>query len=153
MIRQQTLDMAARLISEFEGCKLTPYQDSGGVWTIGIGSIMIAGKPVSGSTPAITMDKATELLTEELTDKASFVVKFSPENAADNELAAVISFTYNVGETAYFDSTLRRKWLANDLEGAADAFLAWDMIKGHKSRGLGNRRKIERQVFLGEIVV
>ena len=31
------IELATNLIAVFEGCKLTDYKDSGGVWTIGIG--------------------------------------------------------------------------------------------------------------------
>ena len=37
------------LIKEFEGCYLKAYQDSGGVWTIGIG-ITNADKAITGKT-------------------------------------------------------------------------------------------------------
>jgi GH24 family phage-related lysozyme (muramidase) len=33
----QTSDKGIALIKQFEGCKLTAYQDSVGVWTIGYG--------------------------------------------------------------------------------------------------------------------
>lgn len=32
-----TAQLAAALIKSFEGCRLQAYQDSGGVWTIGLG--------------------------------------------------------------------------------------------------------------------
>jgi lysozyme len=147
------IEMAARLIRQVEGCVLKPYQDSGGVWTIGFGTISIAGKPVTAETSAITLEEAEALLQEELVPTAHFVEHASPASAADNQLAACISFAYNVGPGAFFRSTLRSKWLSNDIQGAADQFLSWTYIKGVKSRGLENRREIERNVFLGTLVV
>ena len=43
----QTSDKGIALIKEFEGCKLTAYQDSVGVWTIGYGWTQpVDGKPI-----------------------------------------------------------------------------------------------------------
>ena len=43
----QTSDKGIALIKQFEGCKLTAYQDSVGVWTIGYGWTQpVDGKPI-----------------------------------------------------------------------------------------------------------
>ena len=38
MIDPEAAAMGGRLVRQFEGCVLKPYQDAGGVWTIGYGS-------------------------------------------------------------------------------------------------------------------
>ncbi|HDT4264695.1 TPA: lysozyme, partial [Enterobacter kobei] len=43
----QTSDKGIALIKQFEGCRLTAYQDSVGVWTIGYGWTQpVDGKPI-----------------------------------------------------------------------------------------------------------
>jgi GH24 family phage-related lysozyme (muramidase) len=58
----QTSDKGIALIKEFEGCKLTAYQDSIGVWTIGYGWTQpVDGKPIrAGMT--IKQETAERLL-------------------------------------------------------------------------------------------
>jgi GH24 family phage-related lysozyme (muramidase) len=58
----QTSDKGIALIKEFEGCKLTAYQDSVGVWTIGYGWTQpVDGKPIrAGMT--IKQETAERLL-------------------------------------------------------------------------------------------
>jgi GH24 family phage-related lysozyme (muramidase) len=38
----QTSDKGIALIKQFEGCKLTAYQDSVGVWTIGMAGLSLS---------------------------------------------------------------------------------------------------------------
>jgi lysozyme len=83
--------LAAALIRVFEGCRLTAYQDSGGIWTVGFGHT--GPEVVSGYT--ITMDTAVLLL--ELDAKPLLaLVENEPLQAA----AAYISFGYNCGRSA-----------------------------------------------------
>lgn len=74
-----------------------------------------------------------------------------------HQLAAMISFAYNVGldidedekAEGLGDSTLLKKFNRGDIQGAADAFMSWIYAGGVKSDGLFNRRGTERRVFLG----
>ena len=46
----QVSEKGIGLIKQFEGCKLTAYQDSVGVWTIGYGwTQSVDGKPMSAT--------------------------------------------------------------------------------------------------------
>lgn len=45
-----------------EGFRSHPYRDSIGVWTIGYGVTVVDGRPVTKSTPAMTMGQARQLL-------------------------------------------------------------------------------------------
>ena len=72
------------------------------------------------------------------------------------QLAALISFAYNVGldidtdtkAEGLGDSTLLRKFNVGDIQGAADAFRGWVYAGGQKSNGLARRREAERALFL-----
>jgi lysozyme len=80
--------LAAALIRVFEGVRLTAYQDSGGVWTIGFGHT--GPDVVQGYT--ISMDTASALLQADAAPLLK-LVEAEPLVAA----AAYVSFGYNCG--------------------------------------------------------
>ena len=61
---------------------------------------------------------------------------------------AIASFTYNVGVTAYCNSTMRKMIDAGDFIGACNQFTRWAKVKGQVWRGLMNRREAERRLCL-----
>ena len=67
----------------------------------------------------------------------------------DNQLLAMASFTYNVGEDAFANSTLLR--LLNEglsKDKVALQFDRWVYAGGKVSNGLKKRRIAEKQLFL-----
>ena len=82
-----SLDLATTLIRVFEGCRLTSYQDSGGIWTIGFGHIKDV---VPNQT--ITFEEAQALATQDLAPLLK-LVDGKPMLAA----AGLLSFGYNCG--------------------------------------------------------
>ena len=67
---------------------------------------------------------------------------------SQNQFDALASFVYNVGETAFKDSTLLRKLNAGDFQGAGAQFDVWVNAGGKKVQGLVNRRAKEKALFL-----
>ena len=71
---------------------------------------------------------------------------------------ALVSFAYNVGldidadniAEGLGDSTLLRKHLAGDYEGAAAQFAAWNKNDGKVLRGLVRRRAAEAAMYRGQ---
>jgi len=144
--------MAARLIRQCEGCVLTPYADTGGTWTIGIGSIHdLAGNRVTANTPPITQQDAEDLMMAELTPTADRVDALVTVPITDGQKAALYSFAYNEGVGALGKSTLLRVLNAGDTAGAAAHFADWNIVAGKVSKGLVNRRALEAAVFLGKV--
>jgi lysozyme len=81
-------ELAAALIAVFEGCRLTAYQDSGGVWTIGIGHTTGVAEG-----QVITMAQAQAFFAE---DQAPLLAKVGAgKGIAD--AAALVSFGFNCG--------------------------------------------------------
>lgn len=58
------------------------------------------------------------------------------------------SFIFNVGPTAFKNSTLLKKLNNNDIKGAAGEFDRWILDNGVIKKGLINRRKEEKELFL-----
>ncbi len=69
----------------------------------------------------------------------------------DHHVAALLSLIYNIGRTKFSQSTLLKKLLRNDFDGAAKEFERWKFAGGKVMRGLELRRERERDVFLGKV--
>ena len=144
----QTSDKGIALIKQFEGCKLTAYQDSVGVWTIGYGwTKPVDGKPLrAGMT--IKQETAERLLKTGLVSYESDVSRLVKVGLTQGQFDALVSFTYNLGARSLSTSTLLRKLNAGDYAGAADEFLRWNKAGGKVLNGLTRRREAERALFL-----
>lgn len=143
----QTSDKGIALIKQFEGCKLTAYQDSVGVWTIGYGWTQpVDGKPIrAGMT--IKLETAERLLKTGLVSYESDVSRLVKIGLTQGQFDALVSFTYNLGARSLSTSTLLRKLNAGDYAGAADEFLRWNKAGGKVLNGLTRRREAERALF------
>ena len=144
----QTSEKGIALIKEFEGCKLTAYQDSVGVWTIGYGWTQpVDGKPIrAGMT--IKQETAERLLKTGLVSYESDVSRLVKVGLTQGQFDALVSFTSNLGARSLSTSTLLRKLNAGDYAGAADEFLRWNKAGGKVMNGLTRRREAERALFL-----
>lgn len=144
----QTSDKGIALIKQFEGCKLTAYRDSVGVWTIGYGWTQpVDGKPIrAGMT--IKQETAERLLKTGLVSYESDVSRTVKVGMTQGQFDATVSFTYNLGARSLSTSTLLRKLNAGDYAGAADEFLHWNKAGGKVLNGLTRRREAERALFL-----
>lgn len=144
----QTSDKGIALIKQFEGCKLTAYQDSVGVWTIGYGWTQpVDGKPIrAGMT--INQETAEHLLKTGLVSYENDVSRLVKVDLTQGQFDALVSFTYNLGARSLSTSTLLRKLNAGDYAGAADEFLRWNKAGGKVLNGLTRRREAERALFL-----
>ncbi|EPE3985398.1 lysozyme [Enterobacter hormaechei] len=144
----QTSEKGIALIKEFEGCKLTAYQDSVGVWTIGYGWTQpVDGKPIrAGMT--IKQETAERLLKTGLVSYENDVSRLVKVRLKQGEFDALVSFTYNLGARSLSTSTLLRKLNDGDYAGAAAEFPRWNKAGGKVLNGLTRRREAERALFL-----
>lgn len=144
----QTSDKGIALIKQFEGCKLTAYQDSVGEWTIGYGWTQpVDGKPIrAGMT--IKQETAERLLKTGLVSYEIDVSRLVKVSLTQGQFDALVSFTYNLGARSLSTSTLLRKLNAGDYAGAADEFLRWNKAGGKVLNGLTRRREAEHALFL-----
>jgi len=168
------------LIKRFEGLHdgdkatpllLEPQADPVGIYTVGWGYALFQnGKAVTDKALALKIWKerwpsgftradADALLATVAQDVCNRVLRLLPNlTLSDNELGALVSLAYNIGvgeeggADDFADSTVRKRLLAGDRKGAADAFMMWN--KGRVNgklvvlAGLDNRRKAERALFL-----
>ena len=144
-VNQATLN----LIKQFEGCKLTAYQDIVGVWTIGYGTTAMADVgivPAKGMT--ITQERAEDLLRLGVDKFAATVNALITAKVNANEFGACVSLAYNIGPNAFAKSTVLRELNAGHKDKAAAAFRMWNKAGGQVVKGLVNRREAEIKLFL-----
>ena len=132
------------LIRRFEGCRLRAYRCPAGVWTCGFGST----GPDVGPDTTWTLAQATARMRLDAARFAAGTLKLCPSLAGD-QLAAIADFAYNLGLTRLKASTLRRKLLAGDLDGAADELAKWVRGGGRVLPGLVLRRQAEAALLRG----
>ena len=135
---------AIDLIKQFEGCVLTPYKDVGGVWTVGYGT---TGAQVKQGVPW-TQAQAEEALQKRVDAISSILTTTIVPIITQNQLDALTSLCYNIGQGAFRQSTCLRFMNQRQFAAAADQFLKWDHVNGVVVPGLLNRRQAERALFL-----
>lgn len=137
-------------IVQHEGYKGAAYIPvKGDVPTIGYGSTTYQdGQPVKmGDT--ITREKAENLLQGKLKVFEKGVQNCVRVPLFQNEFDAYVSLSYNIGITAFCQSTLVKKLNNYDYEGACMEILRWNKFKGTPLKGLTNRRQQEYVMCVG----
>lgn len=130
-----------------ETCSLKAYLDSGGVPTIGWGSIRMFGNPVKmGMT--CTQAQADEQAALDVKATEDAINKLVKVTLTQNQFDALVNLVYNIGISAFSKSTLLRKLNLRDYIGAADQFMRWVYDNGKEVDGLKNRRRREKAKFL-----
>jgi lysozyme len=142
-------DKLFNVISKFEGFIAVPVWDYM-QYSVGYGSgyNWDAKRPVL-KTDIVDKETAKRWLLAEAQDKYDFVMSKVKVPVTDNQLLALASFTYNVGENAFAGSTLL-KLLNNgtNKDIVAQQFDRWVNAGGKVNKGLEGRRKAEKQLFL-----
>lgn len=131
------------LIKEFEGCRLTAYQDPVGIWTIGYGH-------TAGVSPGmtITQAQAEEFLRSDLASFEGYVnnPSFVPITASltQGQFDALVSFAYNCGPR-----NLRELCAGQSASGIAATLPLYNRAGGKVLKGLERRRQAEVALFGG----
>lgn len=139
------ISLAGRnFIKKWESLRLTAYQDSGGLWTIGWGH-------TKSVYPRMVIDReqAEAFLDVDLLEPARAIRNLVEVPLSQNEYDALMSFIFNIGVHKFADSTLLEKLNHLEYAMAADQMLRWDWADGKRVEGLKNRRRDERLLFTG----
>lgn len=101
------------LLEHFEGCELTAYQCPAKVWTIGYGTTRYPdGRKVQPGDKLQSRMDAWKLKAADLRRIEKQVDDLTRDEISQHQFDALVSFVYNMGETAFRNSTLLQ--LAND---------------------------------------
>lgn len=144
----EVLDIAAEIAKPFEGLRLKAYHDPVGFPTIGYGHLLSRNRWEDLSKyPDITEEEAERLLEADMVAAAKAAMRLCPNVESAEQLAALADFAFNLGAGNLQISTLRRKIVRGDYEGAAEEFGKWVFAAGVKLPGLVRRRRAERAIF------
>ncbi len=136
-------DQGLALTEQFEGLRLTAYQDSVGKWTIGYGH---TGADVTPGL-TITQEQASALLLQDVASAVAAVNRLVTVPLTQNQFDALVDFTFNAGQGNLASSTLLRELNAGNTAGAAAQFLVWVYAGGVQLPGLVKRRQAESALF------
>lgn len=135
-------------VPKFEGIILRGYKDPIGIVTACSGhtKTAILGRPY-------TKQECEKLLVSDLYEHAAGVLDCTPElKGRIPQLAAMISFAFNVGVTKYCNSTVAVKIHTGDLVGACNQLDRWIYADGEIMPGLVERRAAEKDLCLDGLI-
>ena len=152
---------ALECIKHHEGIRLKPYRCPARLWTVGVGHVIDpnhARVPFDersyleipdGWNRILTMEEVDVILAQDLKRFERGVLRYCPSAGIKQSwLDSLVSFSFNVGLGTLQRSTLRQKHNRGDYDGAADEFLKYSLAAGKVLKGLLNRRKDERSMYL-----
>ncbi len=126
-------------IKQREGVELRAYQDTRGIWTIGVGH---TGREVHRGL-RWTEEQVNTALEHDIGWAEAAVNSDVHTPLTQNEFDALVSLTYNIGAGGFAGSSVRKQLNAGNKQAAADDFLMWE-----RPAVLVKRREGERAQFL-----
>lgn len=143
-------DNIVSFVAFFEGFRSGPYLDAAGHLSIGYGFRYVDGEPVTASTRPMTGPEARALLREQLDTTERLIqsdVGPGPGTLDPWKWDALTSLVYNIGHSAWLQSTMLQMVRAGNLDGAAAEFPKWCHVNGVAVHGLVMRRYWERHLW------
>jgi len=136
------------IIKKYEGLKLEAYICPAGVPTIGFGSTFYPDGRRVKLGDKVTIQEAENILLHDIKRFEKEVRNGVKIEITDNQLSALISFTYNVGASAFRKSTLLKKVNANPTDlSIHNEFMRWTRAGGKVLPGLVKRRAEESKLY------
>ena len=130
-------------IAGHEGIVLSPYKDSVGVWTIGVGHTAAAGPPDPEEldrSKELSMRAVFELFAEDIKKYEKRVNDAVKAQMTQTQFDALVSFDYNTG--GIHRAKLTEHLNAGNVVAAGRGFDGWQ-----KPRSIIPRRNRERELF------
>ena len=158
-----TSDKGIALIKRLEGCSTVAYRDVAGFLTIGVGHLLAKSESASGKilidgkyvrwADGLTPKQCEDLLRADLVPAESAVNRLvRPDiHLEQHQYDALVSFAFNVGESAFRDSTLLKRLNASQHDQVPAQLMRWVHAGGKEVTGLKNRRVFECKMFKGEL--
>ena len=133
--------LAVPLVMLYEGTVLQSYRDPIGIITACVGHT----GPELRMGQRYTRQQCEDMLYGDLLKHAQ-ALDCIKQPMTDGQKAAFLSFAFNVGTSAFCDSTLARKANAGDMAGACAELSRWTRAGGRELPGLVKRRAAEREL-------
>lgn len=117
-----------------EGRKLKAYKDTKGIWTIGVGH---TGPEVKQGL-VWTAEQVIVAFKKDV-KWAEDAVNYLDCPLSQNQFDALVSFVFNIGAAAFYNSTMKKMLNLEDYEGAARQFDRWVIPKEITSRRMSEK--------------
>ena len=136
---------AAALLMRFEGCEAKPYQDSAGVWTVGVGHVLAPDQADNPGGAWSAAGIAGALHADLISAEGRIPVDIWKVSTV-KQRQALLCLTFNVGEigNSFLHQTLEAH--ASDggsMIGVVREWVTYDHAAGTEVRGLLRRRLAE----------
>lgn len=149
-------DAGLGLVRDREGVVLKMYRDSANLPTIGVGHLLTKDELRSGKLTAlgvdwsdgITSSQADALLRHDLAIAENAVTTGVYVPLAPQQFDTLVSFVFNVGVTAFRNSTLLRRLNRGDYAAVPAQLRRWIHSAGHVDPILVRRREEEVRQWL-----
>ena len=144
---------AAALLIRFEGCVAKPYQDSAGVWTVGVGHVLTAdqadgalqGEGAPGSNGEWTVEGIAAALQCDLLAAEARIPVDVWKASTVKQRQALLCLTFNVGEIggSFLHQNLEAHASNGSMVGVVREWVTYDHAAQVEVRGLLRRRLAE----------
>jgi len=141
-----------KMLQGFEGCRLDPYKDVAGKWTIGTGHL-IRESERDNLMKGITQQQADALFKADLEPRIKTVRSKVKVPLRQSQFDPLVSFVFNLGEGNFTSSTLLRLLNEGKYEDASLEFIRWSMATNTTTKvkevspGIVKRRAAEQAIF------
>jgi len=149
----QMSENGQRKLADWEGFKTRAYHDAAGKLTIGVGHLLTRSELSSGKiwiqgeavryAAGLTDRQILDLLAQDLEGAENVVNEGVEVELKQNQFDALVSFCFNVGATAFKNSTLLRRLNQGGYEEVPAQLRRWVHCSGAVVPGLVNRRENE----------
>ncbi|MCK5717888.1 MAG: lysozyme [Thiomargarita sp.] len=159
-------EVGHRFLIEREGCRLEIYKDVGGYATIGVGHLLSRSEQSSGMLHVygsglvrhkinirngISQPEAISILKGDLLKFEDVVANYVLIQLQQHQFDALVSFSFNVGVSAFKNSTLLKRLNQSLFTEVPTQLRRWRYSNGVVYDGLINRREFEINLWNGEI--
>ena len=145
-------------LTSVEGKYKQVYLDSGGEPTIGIGHLLtlserrsgkiVIGKAVVEYRYGLTDEQILSLCRQDIRTVVNVVNRGVKVILTQNQFNALVSFTFNVGNEGFLNSTLLRFLNQGQYDNVPTQLRRWKYDNGKVVQGLINRREKEIRLWL-----
>lgn len=118
------LELTMKFVAGEEGFRSEAYDDGFGNLTIGYGETDPSTVERYRAT-GITQAQAWDLLGRRVSEIAEMIAAAVGRETSVEQMAAMVSLTYNIGTGAFKTSLVCREFRAGNIAAAADAFRNW----------------------------
>jgi len=157
-MNMQVDDKFYEFLKHVEGSYKQVYLDSGGEPTIGIGHLLtlserrsgkiVIGKSIIEYRHGLTAEQILILCRQDIRTVVKVVNRGVKITLTQNQFNALVSFTFNVGDDGFLNSTLLRLLNQGQYDNVPTQLRRWKYDNGKVVQGLINRREKEIRLWL-----